>query len=465
MADQGVAALGMPQAADPTVPPRLDPPAPARSRREPWGLGLILAFVAMATIAFNTTQVAGWPLSDVVFVGAAGAVVASILMGSKRYVASATMRRASPQYVVGGLILLSAGVLSSMWVEDPAASLTIVLRFAWPTLVWSWIFRALVVNRLALDRLVNAYRIAMLIGATAATAGYVGLVQLGESDSGRQMAFTNHPNNLGGMLAIGLPFLLLDVQTSDPQADERQRARTLVSRLLLTGFVVFAISTTGSMSSLLAAVCGLATIGAAQVVARGKPLRRYAPLTAIAVTSVALVAVAALAASGAPVVERLIGYSQGDARVATSVDSRGEQDSFVIDRLDQYLVVGVGFAQADNDVREETGHGIHNNVLKLVYEAGVPAVVGLFVLLLVVARQGWRLLMNTRGTRLHGLVTALMASFATGLLFAQFHPIAYERYYWFPVALITAVWSLRRHELRSQSQPSTGSPPLINTTG
>jgi O-antigen ligase len=97
---------------------------------------------------------------------------------------------------------------------------------------------------------------------------------------------------------------------------------------------------------------------------------------------------------------------------------------------------------------------VHNNVLKLLYEAGVPAVVGLLLLWLVAARQGWRLLLNTRGTSLHPLVLALLGSFVTATVFAQFHPLAYERYYWFPLVMIGATWSLRRHELKTAAVPA-----------
>lgn len=419
-----------------------------RTRRQaPWGMPLALAFIGTAAIGFNTLRVAGGPLADVIFVGAACAIAAKLLMGDTRHLATADARRAPPQFVVASLLLLTAGVLSSLWVEDPGASFTIVLRFAWLTLVWSWVLRSVVASPLALDRLVGGYRVTAVISAAAGIAGYLGVLHLEQTDGGRQMAWTAHPNHLGGLLAVGLPFFLLD--TRAVRADvEGQRGRSLLARLLLSGFIVFGITTTGSMSALAAAVGGAVTVVAARAFAKGVPRRRHGPLVAIGVSFAVFLGVLGLAASGAPAIERLIGYQEGEAGVSHSVGTRGEQDKFVVDRLDKYLVVGIGFAQGVTAVQEETGNGVHNNVLKLLYESGVPAVIGLLMLWLLAARQVWRLLFNTRGSPLQGLVVALLGSFVSASLFAQFHPLAYERYYWFPLVMIGATWSLRRHQLR-----------------
>lgn len=418
-----------------------------RARRAPWGTALVLAFLGTATIGFNTTRVAGSPLADVVFLTAAGVVGVKLLMGDTRHLGTSEMRRAPVQFVVGSLVLLSASVLSSLWVEDPAASFTIVMRFAWLTIVWSWLLRSVASSPLALDRLLLGYEVTVFISAVASVGGYVGVLHLSETDGGRQMGFTAHPNQLGGLLAVGLPFLILDARTTRSGSGGRWR-HSLVTRLLVSGFVLFAITTTGSMSALLAGVAGLVTVVGAQMMARGKPRRRHGPLVAIGVTFVVLLGISGLVASGAPAVERFIGLQEGHSGVSHSVASRGEQDAFVIDRLHEHLVMGTGFAQGRGEVQEETGYGIHNYILKLLYEAGVPAVIGLLTLWLLAARQGWRLLFSTRGTELHTLVVALLGALVTATVFAQFQPLAYERYYWFPLVMIGATWSLRRQQLR-----------------
>jgi hypothetical protein len=426
------------------------------ARHPSWGPALVLTFVATASIGVYTIQVASIPFADLLFLAAAGMVCGQLLMGNTRHLASAAMRRAPVQLVVGSLLLIGAGTWSSLWVEDPGGSILIVLRFVWLTLAWSWLLRSVAAGRLAIDRLVGGYRAAVWINAALAVAGNFGLGDLAD-DGGRQMAFTAHPNHLGGLLAVGLPFVLLDVRTTSPSAlldprpgqpaGPRRWSRSLPFRLASTGVVVFALSTTGSMTALGAGIGGIAAMGIMTAIARGKPRRHSGPLVAIAVASAVALGVAGLVASGAPTIERLIGYSQGDAGVEASVESRGEQDGYVIDNFDRYLVTGSGFDQDDPTRRRELGLGIHNNVLRLLFEAGIPAVIGLLVLWLLAARQGWRLLFNTRGTPLHTLVVALLGSFLTASLFAQFHPLAYERYYWYPLVMIGAMWSLRRHEL------------------
>jgi hypothetical protein len=419
----------------------------------------VLAVVATACMSINTTQVAGIQVADAIFLAAAGAVTAHLLMGNTRNLVPADMRRAPSQYVVGCLLLLGAGTWSTLWVEDPPASTSILLRFTWLTLVWSWLLRSVAANRTAVDRLVVGYKITVWFSAVLAVAGDFGLANFEYETTGRQMALSAHPNHLGGLLAIGLPFFLLDTRaTAGPEPGDRRRwSRSLPFRLLSGAVVVFALTTTGSMSALAAGIAGVVAMLAARVVARGLPFQRHGPLVAIAVTFVVLLGVAGLVASGAPTVERFVDFTRGDSQVSRSVSSRGEQDGFVVDNLDRYLFMGIGFDQGESEVQEATGHFVHNNVLKLLYEAGTPAVLGLLLLWLLAARQGWRLLLNTRGTALHKVVLALVGSFVTVTLFAQFHPLAYERYYWFPLVMIGATWSLRRYELQTAAAAQASS--------
>jgi hypothetical protein len=441
-----------------SAPVDVGPTRGTSTPRAAWGLPLILAFVATACIGFNTTRLAGFPLADVLFLATAGFVAAALLMGDTRDLAPAPMRRAPTQLVGGSLLLLGAGVWSTLWVAEPGASTFVIVRFAWLTLVWSWLLRTVAANRLAVDRLIAGYRIAVWISATLAIAGDFGLVHMEHGTSGRQGALTGHPNHLGGLLAIGLPFFLLDTRATEPDG-KRPWSRSLAFRLLSSGYVVFALTTTGSMTALGAALAGIAVMLAARALARGSPRRKHGPLVAIGVTLVVFLGVAGLVASGAPTIERFIHFTEGRAAVSSSVEGRGEQDSLVVDNLHRYLLMGVGFNQGDNEIEEQTGHYIHNNVLRLLYEAGVPAVAGILMLWLLAVRQCWRLLFNTRGTSLHRIVLALLASLVTATAFSQFHPLAYERYYWFPLVMIGATWSLRRHELKTE-RSAQGTPTV-----
>ena len=75
-----------------------------------------------------------------------------------------------------------------------------------------------------------------------------------------------------------------------------------------------------------------------------------------------------------------------------------------------------------------------------------------FLLVVVVAsvRQAWLLVLNTRGTPLHGASIGLMSSILSINTFAMFQPVFAQRFYWLPLAFVSVLWALRRQELRDR---------------
>jgi hypothetical protein len=47
---------------------------------------------------------------------------------------------------------------------------------------------------------------------------------------------------------------------------------------------------------------------------------------------------------------------------------------------------------------------------------------------------------------------------------AQFGPIAYQRYYWAPIAMATCLWSIRRQELREERAAQVETPQAASRT-
>jgi O-antigen ligase len=155
------------------------------------------------------------------------------------------------------------------------------------------------------------------------------------------------------------------------------------------------------------------------------------------------------------VVERIQRFTSGDQYLEQSVQSRGESNSVALHSFDQRLVVGVGFdsgsVAAAGDDRILTS-GVHNMYLKVMYEAGLPGLIGLLLILGATFRAAVLLLRNTRSTELYPIVVALSASGLSVGIFAMFQPTLFHRFFWLPIAMMWCVWHLRREELRQQSR-------------
>jgi hypothetical protein len=428
------------------------------SRSASWNGPLVLVCAATVMIVFNDVARLGeWSVSDWLYVLAACVVVMALLAGRTRHLAPTEVRRTAPVLLATSLVLLTAGTLSTLWAVEPIASMMVVIRFGWVTLAWFWVVRAVAVSRWALGRVVWAYKVAVLIGAATAILGDMGVPISPNNWGGRQAGYWGHPNSLAAFLLVGVPFFLLDV----PRSPDRPRGRPLLVRLGLTGFVLVAIGTTGSMTGWVGALVGIVTPGVVFVFAADRDRLRFRPLTAMVAVAVVAGAMVAFFSSDAQVVERLSAWRTGGTYVSNSVESRSEHTDVVLRHIDQRLILGVGFDRESTLVKSgvyastiDNSGGIHNMLLKLTYEAGVPACAAVLVLLAATAGRAWRLLLHTRGTELYPMVLALFGAFAAINVNAQFQPVLFRRYYWFPVAVIWALYALCRYESRKKPEGS-----------
>jgi O-antigen ligase len=142
----------------------------------------------------------------------------------------------------------------------------------------------------------------------------------------------------------------------------------------------------------------------------------------------------------------------------TSVDSRGQRNNFVAERFDHYLVVGIGFhgtyvATGDIDPTNpaQRDYGIHNMHLGILYQAGLPALAGVMLILVTAARQQKTLLRHS-DQELYMLTLAMVGCFAAVNVTTLFQPIAWDRFFWMPVAITSCLWSIRRAELREAAR-------------
>jgi O-antigen ligase len=444
--------------------PESVPPGPAarpRPAKLRWftasRLPLTFAFAGLALIGFNRTRVGGWTVSDLLFVVCLALVVGQMLSGHPWGLAPPPARKGSPLVVIGSILLLTAGTMSAFNSWAPSRSFTIVLRFAWLTLAWFWLMRSVTADRRALDRLLLGWRVTLLVTAVLAVLGQVGVADWGVANAeDRQTAFMGHPNDLGGILGVGLPLIVLGL----PEPAKRRR-HPLVWRAAEVVLVSYALATSGSMSATIGALAGVAALGGlALALGRSTSRRASTPLVPMLVALGVAVGAVALFSSDLQVVDRFDRYESGDQGVGTSVGARGTSNQAVAAYFDRLLVVGVGFDSIDPehpiDPSLVDAASAHNMYFRILFQAGLLGLFGLVMVLAFSFRQAWRLCVETRGDPLQPVCRVVFASAVAGSVFAAFQTTQYHRYYWLPFALISVIWGLRRHELRTAGPGPTG---------
>lgn len=451
-------------------------PADERARRAPSGTttgsrvrnrnpALVFAVLGSAMMSYTSLRAGEILVSDLLFLMAAVVIVAKSLTGNDADLAPAGGRRGSSLVLIGALLLLTAGTLSSLRSWDPTGSMKVVLRFAWVTLVWFWILRTVCRDRADFYRVLRAWKLSAVLTAAAAVLGYMGIAFVSEQAGSRQVGLSIHPNHLAGHLGATFVLFLLAVPREEGMSRRRARVWWLAS-LALCSTALFA---SGSISGLLSVTTAMLVVAAVFLVTRTPRTtrRQRSPLAPLAVLAVLMAGTAALLTSDLPVVDRIIRYREGDTYVTASVDSRGSRNSLVTDRFDEYLVVGLGFNHESLGVTTNRSvddpsvrsFGVHNMYLGMLYQAGLAAVIGVVIVLIAACRQLAALLRRT-DAELYLIALALVGCLTAVITTSIFQPTAFDRFFWMPVAMTGCLWSVRRRELRDAA---TSSAPHVPT--
>jgi len=430
------------------------PPRVRKARSTYWSTPLVLSCAGLATMGLPMVTLATYSLSDWIFVAAACAAIMTLLSRRSKGLNPPQARRAPAAFVATSLFLLTWGTLSTFWSLDPFGSILVVVRLGWLLLGWIWLLRAVAVDRRALFALLTAFKVSVLANAILAIGQSLGFIGYSVGDPAafgdRMTAFFPHPNHLGAFLTVGSLLFLLEVRPEGP--DVRRPVWKRAAHYAGLICVLYALTTTGSMTGVTGTLIAVVVVlGVRSITHRQQSsgsAGQLGPVKAMMFILVLCIVVMRLMSSDNVVVTRFTDLIQGEKHTVGSVEARTDFTSFVLDRFDELLVVGVGL---DPTSTHEAEFGLtganHNMPLKLMYQAGLPALAALVVLVAVTFMMVWRLILSTVGIELQPFALMLLGGLVGINVMAQAQPMTYDRSYWLVTAFVSALWALRRAEL------------------
>jgi O-antigen ligase len=333
------------------------------------------------------------------------------------------------------VLLVVGGALSSAVSPNPSDSVQVLVRLLFVVVVLPWQCRLL----LTTDRRLTAAAVWFGAGAAVCGAGTVLQYAFGPliipgtevTNAGRFPGFAGHVSDTGGITALAVIIGLILLARPG-----RRRAHLLAALILVGGLVGVILS--GSVSGFLAIAVAVIYI----VLRRGIAFRRlffagvltavgfYIANTVLAANSVALTPLQRI--------EATLGISSTVADVNTA-SSRLETDRLGWEGFLAHPLTGVGL---DGPSALVMGNlGVHNFWIAALYQGGIFIALGLAVVVIGIMASGLR--HTPRST----VPLAIYASVLAMLAFAMTAPSFFNRYFWVPLALLSAsmVLSKSRH--------------------
>jgi hypothetical protein len=433
-----------------------EPPAttrPAADRVN--GIPQWLAMGGMATVGMTAVRIAGWTASDLLFLAASLVIVLRLLTGTRRNLAPVIARRSSPGILVG-LVLISAGGLIATFARsfDPAGSALALARVWYITVVWFWTIRSATTS-------VRTYRRLLLAAIVGAVVhAFVGIVQdvtganAGAPGWGRSTGWSDHFGDLA--ISVGSMIPIVTVWRQEGQRRRRGDVLRVIALLVLIG----GLASSGSISPVGAVIVGtMIAVFVPRLAAPG--VRRRRRLAVPIILAIAVIGVLATGSLDLSVQTRFTELTTGsNAAVTASAESRAVQTQIATADIIGSPVVGVGLDVRSGMVEHDgERNSVHNFYMRLLYEAGILALLGLLLILVLMGHQAWQLVIVTRNTTLIWLPSALLGCFVMVLVSAFFGPVLYGRISWLPMGLISGLYGIARAGgLNAGSSGSTSAP-------
>jgi O-antigen ligase len=402
-----------------------------------------LGILTLSALAFR--PFASITFSDWAFLAALLLAFLDLLLSGERLGLSI-----SRSILLGSAIFAIGGLVSSVHAASPVASVAVVLRVLYLTIVWFWLGTA--VLRRSQDVRV-AVRLWVLSAAAGGVAAFIQLrgfdvVHLTSFSALRMTGLAEHVNDLGGITCIALvPALALGVASRTV----RDRLVSYICLLSVVGGLILSGSLTGM------AVGGVAVLLWAALVIK----QRLSALIMVCALGVAVLGILTLqAAQGLPSpFERFSQSTFSSSDPNATFWSRINTDQVAWQSIQASPILGAGLDP--NSGLTSTGYQVHNSLLGAWYEAGLLGILGLVLVFFGVMRIGRSVVVNATTQEDWSFGAALFISFLSFVAFGMAAPILYQRYGWVSAAVLLAFWSAStsRKSVELTDSPMPGAHP------
>jgi hypothetical protein len=326
--------------------------------------------------------------------------------------------------LAGGVCIVVGGCLSTAVSDSPLDSWLVLIRVLYVAVVLPWQTLKLLNTAARLEQGLYAISLGAALCAFATVVQAAGVGTLGGTitSAGRFSGLTGHVSDAGAISALAVVLGL-----SNYRKDGGKWHQLIMAGVAMSGIIGLALS--GSVSGMLAAGVGLLFL---ITIHRISPLRVF--LFSIAILAAWLVATTIIGSQ-----EHALSPLERFYQVTGMRSGPGENtmaQRFATDELGwngfvQHPLTGVGLDPAAGIVMFGS-LGVHNFWLAALHQGGIFFGIGLIISVVPSLAAGWR------ARKLSRLVGATFAVGLSAAVFALTAPSFFNRYFWLPIALLTA---------------------------
>jgi hypothetical protein len=347
--------------------------------------------------------------------------------------------------VTGGICIIVGGCLSTAVSDSALDSLLVLIRVLYVALFLPWQTLKLLNTTPRLEQGLDAISLGAALCASATIIQAVGIDTLGGSvtSAGRFSGLTSHVSDAGAVSALAVVLGL-----SHYRRYSGKRHHLMMAGVAMSGIIGLALS--GSVSGMLAAGVGLLFL---VIMHRISPIQVFLFLFAILSAWLIATAIIGSHAHALTPIERfyqVTGMRSGGPGENTMAQ-RFATDALGWQGFTQHPLTGVGL-DPDAAIVMLGSLGVHNFELAALRQGGIFFGVGLAIIVVTSLAAGWR------ARRLSRLVGATLAVAVSATAFAFTAPSFFNRYFWLPIALLTAALAVMANENANTSRGQLSAP-------
>lgn len=320
--------------------------------------------------------------------------------------------------------------------HNSSESYTVALRIIYIITIWQWTGRTLLRRPRHVTTAISCYVLGSVGTALWALLQAMGIAPTASSGLGRSEGLSLHPNALGGILALAI---ILGLNNMIQGHNPRIFAPAV-------GVAVVGITASGSVSGMLSAFVGSAAV----IAVTRQPKRIVALLIAVPLLIGAVAVFQDAAQFSVSPMERLSqtrGLGVGPSTIETRLDTIRVAWEHI--RLSPFVGVGLDDASGGTD-RESTL--VHNMIFRIWYQGGVVLLIAIVIALASMSRGaawGKPRLQSPSATGIRGAMLG-------ALVFGMTGPALFERWFWLPFLLGSALVEISAMESAQSDIRSRG---------